>query len=187
MFHVKHVALNIIKCYHYKVQRIYCNLVRVGRQQPYQSLFVCTFFMVMIMNENIILKKLIKLAQKAARRKEVPISALIIYKNKIISSAYNKREKLHDVTAHAEVIAIKKAAKKLKRWNLSDCSMYVSLKPCSMCNNIIKQSRIKCVYYYLNKPENKKEYDKTEMIYKDNEKFISNYQQILITFFKNKR
>lgn len=137
------------------------------------------------MNE--ILNKLEKLNRKACKKREVPISAVVVKDNKIISCEYNKREKFHDITAHAEVLAIRKAAKKLKRWNLSDCILYVSLKPCSMCSEVIKQSRIKTVYYFLDKLENKKEYDKTKFLLVNEPEFMNSYQHLLSDFFKNKR
>ena len=101
---------------------------------------------------------LITLARKAAKHNEVPISAIIVKNDKLIAKAYNKRVKKHDVLNHAEVMVIKKASKKLKDWRLFDCELYVTLKPCSICEAIIKQSRIKNVYYLLEKPEIKKEY-----------------------------
>lgn len=137
--------------------------------------------------EEKILNKMFQLSKKAANKNEVPIAAVLVYNNKIIASAYNRREKNKDITAHAEVIAIKKAAKKLKRWNLNDCILYVSLKPCAMCYEIIKQSRIPYVYYFLEKPSNKKEYSKTKLIYQKHENFACTYQQLLSNFFRKKR
>ena len=130
------------------------------------------------------ISQLIKLAKKAARKNEVPISALIVKNDKIISKAYNKREKKHNVLNHAEIIVIKKAAKKLKSWRLFDCDLYVTLKPCSMCENIIKQSRIKNVYYLIEKSDSKKEYNKTKFIKVVDEHM---YDKILKDFFQKKR
>ena len=93
-------------------------------------------------------KLLLKLAKRAARKSEIPVSAVVVNNNKIISCSYNKKEQKKDITAHAEILAIKKAAIRLKRWNLSDCILYVSLKPCAMCYEVIKQSRIKKVVYF---------------------------------------
>lgn len=134
-----------------------------------------------------ILNRILKLSRKAAKRNEVPVAAAIVYKDKIIASAYNRREKNKDVTAHAEILAIKKAAKKLGRWNLIDCTLYVSLKPCNMCQEIIKQSRILNVYYFLEKPLNKKEFSKTQFAYYKDENFMYTYQQLLTNFFRKKR
>ena len=109
----------------------------------------------------------IKLAVKASKKGEVPIGAIVVYNKKIIAKAFNLREKRHDITAHAEVLALKKASKTLKRWNLSDCELYVTLKPCSMCESILKQSRIKNVYYLCEKLSFKKEFEKTNFNYEN--------------------
>lgn len=131
-------------------------------------------------------KKLLTLAEKAKKIGEIPISALIIKENKIVSCAYNKRQCKNDVTGHAEIIAIRKAAKKLKDWRLNDCELYVTLKPCSMCIEVIKQSRIKNTYYFLEKLSTKKEYNKTE--FKMIESSVSKkLLEILQKSFKNKR
>ncbi len=128
-----------------------------------------------------------KLAKRASAKNEVPVSAIIVKNDKIISKAFNKREQSHNVLAHAEVIAIKKASKKLKTWRLFDCDLYVTLKPCSICENIIKQSRIRNVYYLIDKPDTKKEYNKTKF----NKMNICTYEQmyelILKKFFQKKR
>ena len=128
-----------------------------------------------------------KLAKRASAKNEVPVSAIIVKNDKIISKAFNKREQSHNVLAHAEVIAIKKASKKLKTWRLFDCDLYVTLKPCSICENIIKQSRIRNVYYLIDKPDIKKEYKKTKF----NKMNICTYEQmyglILKNFFQKKR
>lgn len=133
------------------------------------------------------LKTLMKLAKRASAKNEVPVSAIIVKNDKIISKAFNKREQSHNVLAHAEVIAIKKASKKLKTWRLFDCDLYVTLKPCSICENIIKQSRIRNVYYLIDKPDIKKEYNKTKF----NKMNICTYEQmyglILKNFFQKKR
>lgn len=125
-------------------------------------------------------------AKKSLLTEDVPIGALIVLNNEIIAFGYNTREKDHSVLGHAEINAIEQATRKLKRWNLSDCELYVSLEPCSMCKEIIKQTRLKKVYYLLSKPDSKKEYDKTQFI-----KLESNseqmYANILSEFFKKRR
>lgn len=130
---------------------------------------------------------LIKLAKKASKMDEVPISAIIVKNNKIIAKAINKREKEQNVLNHAEIIAIKKASRKLKNWRLFDCDLYVTLKPCNMCENIIKQSRLRNVYYLLDKPETKKEYDKTQFIKTNICTCEQMYSKILTDFFQKKR
>ena len=125
-------------------------------------------------------------AKKSLLTEDVPIGALIVLNDEIISYGYNTREKDHSILGHAEINAIEQATKKLKRWNLSDCELYVSLEPCSMCKEIIKQTKLKKVYYLLSKPAFNKEYDKTQFI-----KLESNneqtYASVLSEFFKKKR
>lgn len=137
--------------------------------------------------EDKIVQKLMKNAKKASKKGEIPVSAIVINNNKIISSSYNKKEKTKDITAHAEILALKRAAKKLGRWNLNDCTLYVSLKPCSMCFEIIRQSRIENVYFLLDKPYYKKEFDKTKCSLLKSPVSSNTYQQLLSDFFQNKR
>lgn len=92
------------------------------------------------------MKEAIKEAKKAASFLEVPVGAVIVKDDKIIARAYNQKETKFDSTKHAEIIAIQKASKKLKSWRLTDCEMYVTLEPCSMCAGALIQSRIKKVY-----------------------------------------
>ena len=88
----------------------------------------------------------LKLAQKAYNKKEVPIGAVIVKNNKIISKGFNNREKTQQAINHAEIIAIKKASKKLHSWRLDDCEMYVTLEPCCMCAGAILNARLKAVH-----------------------------------------
>ena len=117
---------------------------------------------------------------------DVPIGAVIVNNNKIIAKAHNTREKKHDITGHAEINVIKKAAKKLGRWNLSDCLLYVTLAPCSMCKEVIKQSRIRKTFFILDKPAYKKEFSNSEFL-KSNYQNEQMYAAILSAFFKEKR
>lgn len=78
---------------------------------------------------------------------DVPVGALIIKDDEIIASACNEKEKNNDVTAHAEILAIKQAEKVSNNWRLDDCELYVTLEPCPMCAWAILQSRIKTVYF----------------------------------------
>ena len=88
----------------------------------------------------------LKQAQKAFNKNEVPVGAVIVKNNKIIARAYNLKETKNDTTKHAEIIAIQKASKKLEAWRLTDCEMYVTLEPCSMCAGAIIQARVKKIY-----------------------------------------
>lgn len=89
------------------------------------------------------MKEAIKQAKKAAKIGEVPIGCVIVYKDKIIARAYNKRNKNKTTLAHAELLAINKASKVLGDWRLEDCTMYVTLEPCQMCSGAIVQARMK--------------------------------------------
>ena len=105
-----------------------------------------------------------KEAEKAYKNGEVPVGAVIVKDNIVVSKAYNKKEKYQCTTKHAEIIAIEKACKKLKTWHLDDCEIYITMEPCMMCTGAIIQSRIKKIYYaienekfgYLNKIDTKK-------------------------------
>lgn len=89
----------------------------------------------------------LKEAKKAYSKKEVPVGAIIVKENKIIARAHNLRETKKNVLAHAEILCINKACKKLKSWRLDGCTMYVTLYPCQMCLGAIKQSRIENVFF----------------------------------------
>ena len=88
-------------------------------------------------------------AEVAAEEGEVPIGAIIIYKNRIIGRGYNQVEKLKDPTAHAEMIAITAAANYLNSWRLNDCELYVTLEPCIMCTGALLVSRVKSIYFSI--------------------------------------
>ena len=78
---------------------------------------------------------------------EIPVGCIITCNNEIIASCHNRKEEIKDVTAHAEILAIREAQTKLNRWRLDNCTMYVTLEPCPMCAWAILQSRIKTLYF----------------------------------------
>lgn len=84
----------------------------------------------------------IRQAKKAEALNEVPIGCVIVYEDKIIARGYNRRIADKNVLAHAELIAIRKACKKMGDWRLEGCTMYVTLEPCPMCAGAIVQARI---------------------------------------------
>jgi len=92
--------------------------------------------------ENFYMKEALKEARKAYNKDEVPVGAVIVKDGKIIARAHNLKEEKKDTTFHAEIIAIKKASKKLETWRLEGCTMYVTLEPCPMCTGALIQSRI---------------------------------------------
>lgn len=126
----------------------------------------------------------IKEAKKAYKHKEVPVGAVIVKNGKVISKAYNLVEKRKNATLHAEIIAISKASKKLKNWRLNDCEMYVTLEPCVMCMSAIELSRIKKIYFLVEK-------NKEINIQKDKYSYINykndEYLNLIQNFFKQKR
>ena len=89
-------------------------------------------------------------ANKAYNNSDVPVGAIIVYKNKIIAKGYNKKEKNQNVLKHAELIAIDKACKKMKSWRLNECVIYTTLFPCPMCAAAIQQARISKLVYLDN-------------------------------------
>ena len=91
------------------------------------------------------MKEAIKQAKKAYALGEVPIGCVIVYQDQIIGRGYNRRTIDKNTIAHAEMMAIKKASKKMDDWRLEDCTMYVTLEPCQMCSGAIVQSRMKKV------------------------------------------
>ena len=115
------------------------------------------------------------------------VGAVIVKNNRIISKASNEKYRYKDVTAHAEIVAIRKACKKLKTTYLNDCELYVTLEPCMMCTSAIVQSHINNVYYcikspkygYLTKIEDKN--IRYKQIYNEE------YESLIKNFFKNKR
>lgn len=92
------------------------------------------------------MKEALKEAKKAAEKLEVPVGCIIVKNDKIIARGHNQKETKKDTTKHAEIIALQKASKKLEAWRLTDCEMYVTLEPCSMCAGAILQARLKKIY-----------------------------------------
>ena len=133
------------------------------------------------------LTKIIEFSKKSLESGDVPIGAIIVKNGKIIGEGYNTREKNNDVMGHAEINAIKDASKNLNNWNLQGSVMYVTLKPCSMCLSVIRESRVDFVYYLLDKPEKKFEYSRTAIHNFDDENAKEEYLGILQDFFKKLR
>ncbi len=80
-------------------------------------------------------------------KNDVPVGAIILKEGEIIASTHNLKEETQDVTAHAEILAIKEAQNKIGSWRLDDCEMFVTLEPCPMCGWAIMQARIKTLYF----------------------------------------
>lgn len=139
-------------------------------------------------NHSFYIKKTVELAEQAAKYGDFPVGAIIVKDNKIISKAFNQKEKKKIATKHAEIIAIEKACRKLKTWHLEDCILYTSMEPCLMCLGAIKQSRIKTVIYSTHNEcfgaiENRNIKNTFEIIKIENKEYID----MIKTFFKDKR
>ena len=93
------------------------------------------------------MRRAIAEARKAEKIDEVPVGAVIVYQEKIIARAYNKRVSSQLTASHAEMLAIQKANKVLNSWRLDDCDIYITLEPCTMCSGAILQSKIKNTYF----------------------------------------
>ena len=94
------------------------------------------------------MREAIRQAKKALALGDVPIGCVIEYEGKIIGRGYNRRMADKTVLAHAELIAIKKACRKMGDWRLEGCTMYVTLEPCPMCAGAIVQARIPACLLY---------------------------------------
>lgn len=131
-------------------------------------------------------------AKKAYDKQEIPVGAVIVKNGRIISRAHNLKETKQTATAHAEILAIQKANKKLNNWRLVDCDIYVTLEPCDMCMGAILSSRIKNIYIGTLDPKKKEKID----INKYKEEYDTNIEygimqekseEILKNFFKDLR
>ena len=134
----------------------------------------------------------LKEAKKAFKYGEVPIGAVVVKDGKIISRAFNRKEFLQDPTAHAEILAIREASRKLNSWRLNGCTLYSTVEPCIMCCGAIIQSRIDRVVYSIPDPK----FGGVESLYKIledkrvnhrpevNRIYIKEAEELLRKFFK---
>lgn len=139
------------------------------------------------MNEKIY-KLLIKEAKEGYKEDEIPVGAVITKNGEIIASAHNQKEKYRDVTAHAEILAIKKASEIEKDYRLDEYTLYVTLEPCSMCKEVIRQSRIKRVEFLLKSNfDNEKNKNINYVENLSNSVENTEYKALLQEYFKEKR
>ena len=145
------------------------------------------------MSEEYYMNLALSMARKGFNKDDVPVGAVIVYKDKVIAKAYNTKNIKKCAINHAEVLAIKKACSKLHSWHLEDCTLYVTMEPCLMCCGAIIQSRIKRVVYgascekfgysceVLNSKKNNHRVDITGGV------LVDDCSLILKRFFSNKR
>jgi tRNA(adenine34) deaminase len=140
------------------------------------------------------MNKAIALAKKAESQDEVPVGAVIVKDDKVVSFAFNKRESKKDATAHAEILAIQKACKKLDDFRLIGCDLYVTLEPCVMCTGAILNARLENVYFgaYISNGSISAEElaGRAELNHKTN--FVGGFKKdecslLVSNYFKNKR
>jgi len=93
------------------------------------------------------MRRALREAQKAETQGEVPVGAIVVQDDKVIARAHNRPLGLSDPTAHAEVLALRRAAKKLGNYRLKGCDLYVTIEPCAMCAGAIVQARLRRVVY----------------------------------------
>lgn len=138
----------------------------------------------------------LKEAKKAYEKDEVPIGAVIVKDDKVISKAHNLREIKNQTYAHAEMLAIEKACKKIDNWRLDGCDLYVTLEPCAMCAGAILNARIKNVYIGALEPRSGavgskinlfKEYNYNHKVNYETGIMVEECSSIMQDFFKNKR
>jgi tRNA(adenine34) deaminase len=141
----------------------------------------------------------LKEADKAYKNNEVPVGAIIVKKGKIISRGFNKCISMSDPTAHAEIVALRKAAKKLQNYRLNDCCVYVTIEPCVMCAGALVNARIKKIVFgsfdikagackSVFKIGNNKKLNHQIEIVGGKEKYLSlECSSILYSFFKERR
>ena len=96
----------------------------------------------MLEREQEIMTQVLELAEQAGTQGDVPVGALVVRQGEIVGRGYNRREQDSDPCAHAEILALREAGKRLGTWHLEDCELYVTLEPCTMCAGAIVSARI---------------------------------------------
>jgi tRNA(Arg) A34 adenosine deaminase TadA len=95
----------------------------------------------------------LQMAEKAAQSAEVPVGAVVVHRGEVIAAAHNRVETDHDPSAHAEILALREAARRLNSPRLTECDLYVTLEPCPMCAQAIGFARIRRLYYGASDPK----------------------------------
>ena len=142
------------------------------------------------MNDELYMDIALQEAKKAYKKEEIPVGAVIVKNGKVISKAYNRKNKSNRVKDHAEIIAIDKANRKLRNWRLEDCEIYITLEPCPMCASAIEQARIKRIITgAVNKNKETRQISEAILIERESKKEVleEKCSNLLNEFFKNKR
>ncbi len=105
------------------------------------------------MNDEALMQEALKEARRAFDLGEIPVGAVVVKEGAVIGRGHNTREGENDIAGHAEINALKDAAKTLGNWDLSGCSIYVTLEPCPMCTGAIMQARIRSIVYGQDDPQ----------------------------------
>lgn len=106
-----------------------------------------------LFSDEYFMNEALKQAKYAFEEGEIPVGAVIVSQNRIIAKAYNQTEKLSDVTAHAEMLAITSAANSLGAKYLTDCRLYVTLEPCLMCAGALYWSQLAAIHFAASDPK----------------------------------
>lgn len=134
---------------------------------------------------NVFMQEALAVARMAASDlSEIPVGAVLVRGDEIISRAHNRKEELHDPTAHAEILVLREASALLRDWRLSDCDLYVTLEPCPMCMAAIREARIRRVYCGAYKPADAPALKEPEMYFGIEEDACT---QLLQDFFQKRR
>lgn len=137
------------------------------------------------------MNKALELAQLALEEGEIPIGAIVVYKDLIIGKGYNQTQKLHDATAHAEMIALTAASEYLNSKYLKDCTLYVTVEPCIMCGGALHWTQISQIVYGAH-DDQKGCFSTNKHQIHNKTKIIAGLEEtpckaILLDFFKQKR
>jgi tRNA(adenine34) deaminase len=99
------------------------------------------------------MRRALSAAEEAASRGEVPVGAVVVLGDEVVAVAHNERETASDPTAHAEVLALRRAAKARGSWRLTDADLYVTMEPCPMCAGALVNARIRRLYFGCDDPK----------------------------------
>ena len=138
-------------------------------------------------NEEKYMKIAFKEAEKAYKKLEIPVGAVIVHEGKVIAKAHNTRDESNIVINHAEISAIIKANKKMKNWRLNECVLYSTLEPCDMCKEVIKNSKIKYVVYATEADENQVKHKQISFKKIESTEINRKSKEIIKEAFKNIR